>query len=513
MNYDVSKETVFVKKLIFDGCQEVPVDLDFSLPDYCPDIQRILKCSVYPKVTSRNISGDRLNIDGNIDIKIIYVDSEKKSVRYCENTTPFSCSIDLRTSPENAVAVISNKTEYINCRAIGPRKIDIHGAIAICAKVYNKTGQDIAFNIEGDDIQQKKSQEILSDLEGIGQQQFSISEMLDLGQNKPSPEIIIRSDVLLIPSECKNMVNKVSVKGEALVKILYIGDISTGQLEVMEYSIPFSQVVDVPGVNEKSKCCVHLEALGHEEQIQNDNQEDANLIMEDIRAAVTVTAYAEKEIEIIKDAYSVNYDLECMNENIKLCRLYESFEAPFSVNSTIEFTEFDISRAIDIWSETSSVNAKYEAGEIVFEGKLNICILAISVEEIPFYIERIIDFKHKKPFEMESEDVMVESEIYPAAIGYRITGSGCIEIKADLNLHADIYACKKCSIISGANALETEPRRKDKSAALTIYFAEAGETIWDIARKYYTFADKIKEENDIAEEILNQNQMLLIPMN
>ncbi len=513
MNYDVSKETVFVKKLIFDGCQEVPVDLDFSLPDYCPDIQRILKCSVYPKVTSRNISGDRLNIDGNIDIKIIYVDSEKKSVRYCENTTAFSCSIDLRTSPENAVSVISSKTEYINCRAIGPRKIDIHGAIAICAKVYNKAGQDITFKIEGDDIQQKKSQETLSDLEGIGQQQFSISEMLDLGQNKPSPEIIIRSDILLIPGECKNMNSKVSVKGEALVKILYIGDISTGQLEVMEYSIPFSQVIDVPGVNEKSKCCVNLEVLGHEEQIQNDNQDGTNLIMEDIKAVVTVTAYTEKEIEIIKDAYSVTYNLECTNENIKLCKLCESLESPFSVNSIIEFTEFNISRVIDVWSETSSINGKYENGEILFEGKLNICILAISVEEIPFYIERIIDFKHKVPLDLGNENVIVESEIYPKAVGYRITGSGAIEIKSDISLRSDIYTCKKCNIISGANALDEQPKHKDPNAALTIYFAEAGETIWDIARKYYTFVDKIKEENDIFEETIGQNQMLLIPMN
>lgn len=512
MNYDISRENLFVSKLIFDGCQELPVDLDFSLPDYCPDIQRILKCNVSPKITTRNISGDRLNIDGSVSVRLIYLDADKKSVRCCENSAPFSCSIDLRLSPENAAAVTSSRIEYMNCRAVTPRKIDIHGAIAVCAKVYNKDSQDITGSINGDDVQQKKSSVSISDLEGIGQQQFSISEMLDLGQNKPAPELIIRSDVSLVPGEYKNMINKVVIKGEALVKILYMGDISSGQLEVMEYSIPFSQVIDVPGATEESKCTVVLEVLGHEEQIQGDNQGDSNLISEDIKASASVMAYTDKDIEIVTDAYSTDYDLECSHEFVKLCKLSECIREPFSVKSVIEFTEFKISRVIDIWNDTSSVSGKYEDGKIICDGKMNVCILAIDLEEIPFYIERIIDVPYKKDVDVNAEEVTVESNICPVAIGYRITGSGSIEVKADVKINANIYSCKKCSMIVSASASDSEPKSKDNSAALTIYYADCGESVWDIARRYYTSVDSIKDENDISSDTIEQNRMLLIPM-
>ena len=512
MGYDVNKETISVKNLVFDGCQEVPVDLDFSLPDYCPDIQKILKCSVCPKVSSRNISGDRLNIDGNIDVKIIYIDSEKKSVRCCENTTPFSCSIDLRVSPENAVSVISNRVEYMNCRAVSPRKVDIHGALAICVKVYNKENRNVTCNIDGSDIQQRKCKMAFSDLEGIGQQQFSINEMLDLGQNKPAPEIIVRCDVSLILEECKNMLNKVMLKGEAVVKILYIGDISSGQLEVMEYSVPFNQVIDVLGAKEESKCSVFLEVLSHEEQIQTEEQGDANLIMEDIKAAATVMAYTENEVEVIKDVYSTDYNLECTNEIAKFYKFYNSIKELNSINSTIEFTEFKISRVVDIWSDTSQIKGKFEDGKILFEGKMNICVLALDVEESPFYIERIIDFEYKKELSL-NEEIIIESSLTPMAIGYRIIGSNSIEIKADVNISADVYICQKCNMVAEVEATETQPIDKDKNAALTIYFARAGESIWDIARKYYTSCDLIKEENEIEEEVLEQGRMLLIPMN
>ena len=48
MEYTLNRESLTTGEIIFDGAEEQPVDLDFSLPDYCPDIQRILKCQVYP---------------------------------------------------------------------------------------------------------------------------------------------------------------------------------------------------------------------------------------------------------------------------------------------------------------------------------------------------------------------------------------------------------------------------------------------------------------------------------
>ena len=46
MDCKLSRGLLPTQELVFDGCEEKPVDLDFSLPDYCPDIQRILKCRV-----------------------------------------------------------------------------------------------------------------------------------------------------------------------------------------------------------------------------------------------------------------------------------------------------------------------------------------------------------------------------------------------------------------------------------------------------------------------------------
>ena len=58
MEYHLRTEVLQGTEVVFDGCQEQPVDLTLSLPDYCPDIQRILKCQIYPCITSKSIVGD-----------------------------------------------------------------------------------------------------------------------------------------------------------------------------------------------------------------------------------------------------------------------------------------------------------------------------------------------------------------------------------------------------------------------------------------------------------------------
>ena len=75
MEYHLRTEVLQGTEVVFDGCQEQPVDLTLSLPDYCPDIQRILKCQIYPCITSKSIVGDSLEVNGNTMLRILYVDS------------------------------------------------------------------------------------------------------------------------------------------------------------------------------------------------------------------------------------------------------------------------------------------------------------------------------------------------------------------------------------------------------------------------------------------------------
>ena len=43
MDYKAVKQAVCVNETVFSKSAEVPFEFDFTLPDYCPDIVKILK--------------------------------------------------------------------------------------------------------------------------------------------------------------------------------------------------------------------------------------------------------------------------------------------------------------------------------------------------------------------------------------------------------------------------------------------------------------------------------------
>ena len=108
--------------------------------------------------------------------------------------------------------------------------------------------------------------------------------------------------------------------------------------------------------------------------------------------------------------------------------------------------------------------------------------------------------------------VTCDSSMTVVSLSYRITGANGIEVRAELGLSAVIHSRRTCRAVCYVSADESKPRAKDSSASLILYYADEGEKIWDIARRYCTSVEAIQQENDITEEEIPNKSMLLIPV-
>lgn len=510
MNYSMNRDRFSVSEVIFDGCQEQPIDLDFTLPDYCPDIRRILKCQVYPQINMKNITSDRLDVDGTAIVKLIYVDAIKNTIRCCEYKEPFSTSFNLDSPAENAMSFTKVRVEYMNCRAISPRRLDIHGAFSICAKIFSKTDQEIVNGVEEEDIQQKKEDKLISHVVGIGSQQFSVNETLEIGSGKPKIETIIRSSISITVKDTKAIANKLIIKADALVKILYLSDIDTGSMDTMEYTVPISQIVDVPGVDENSLCDIKIEILNSDIRPKTDSFNEDDLLSVDIKFAAMVIAYESKDLQMVTDVYSTKFNLNVDYKQTSIPKVIDFISELYTNKSNVDVPGEGVSEIIDVFNEVMMVNAKCEDNKVNFKGKMNVCILAIDEKEEPFYIERMIDFEYEKEYSDLPDNVICDVDPNLISIGFRINTKNSIEIKSEINIKATVLSADNFKVINDISTDEENPRQKD--ASLTIYYADKGESIWDIARSYCTSVDAIKIENDLNEDVLQKRGMLLIPM-
>ena len=99
---------------VFDGSYEVPIDTEYNLPDYCPDIQKVLTCRVTPEISSYGVSEDTLRCEGMCDIRVLYLDSKGDALRCCDFTKEFSASIKVKAAEEKASA-----PAYLHCCGAG----------------------------------------------------------------------------------------------------------------------------------------------------------------------------------------------------------------------------------------------------------------------------------------------------------------------------------------------------------------------------------------------------------
>ena len=127
------------------GCTvkaELPLETEILISDYLPPVFKLVKCFVRPVVLQKQLQPGRLNLDGYLRCTVYYQGEDGAGLCQTEQKLPFSKQLEL---PEFAftawAAQVEGQTEYINCRAVTPRRIEVRGAFGLVASIHtqNKT--------------------------------------------------------------------------------------------------------------------------------------------------------------------------------------------------------------------------------------------------------------------------------------------------------------------------------------------------------------------------------------
>ncbi len=505
MSYDLNKYSISKLSFTNSSVQEVPIDADITLPDYCPDIGKILKCQVSISVLSRNIAGDRLSVEGISLVELFYSDIEKNSVRCFKSEIPFSQNFNISSSLNAEVVTFDIKREYINCRAVSPRRLDIHGAFSLKALIFGRKNVELTNDIIGDDIKQQKCDVSFSQLNSIIQHQINVNETLDLGSDKTAPEFLLKSNLNINDIDCSCNGEQITISGNANIKILYVSDIETGKIDSIEYEIPINESIDSQGVMDDNNFLVIPELISHDEKIVSDSESPSNLINEEMKLMVTIFSFHDDETKIIIDAYSTDYNVELSNEIFE----FDKFDHMVCENvSHKENIESSVSQIIDVWSDYSSINISEKDNLKI---KINVCILALDLDFVPFYFEREIQF-YKKIDNLEVNNSSKSNfSISLQKIDYKLLNNNSISLKLNAQIFYNICTTENIKIVSEVFSDNSQKKEKDLNTSLIIYYADAGENLWNIAKSYGTTVEKIRSENEIDIDVLDSDRAILIP--
>lgn len=507
MDYKVINKAIAVTETLYDGFDERPVDCDFVLPDYYPDIAAVLKCTLKPVVQSKQLSGDRLIADGTVLIQVLYLDEARRCVRSCEIAKPFTSSFSVKPDAQNPVIRVTAKTDYVNCRAVSPRRLDVHGAFTVKLKMTAEGVEEVVTSIGGDTMFTRKNVVTYSVPVMSAEKGFTISEVLELGTNQPAAEALIRGDCVPVLGDCKLMANKAIIKGELQLCNLYVSDVTTGDTQKTRHEIPFSQIIDIEGMDEEWQCDVHLDVISSDIQISSNQNGEGRLLEVNIKIMATVHCYRTGMTEIVSDAYSTACPVRLEMKRLNTSHLTAIQRDNATVRETFDLPSEGVNNIIDIWCEAAPISESCENGATRITGRMMIYMLAKDDSGIVSFYERPADFN----LDYDDDCTSVSSDMAVERVDYSLTGAGQVEIRAQMNIVRRCFSDDSITAVSSVMVDENAAFPSEK-AALKIYFANSGESVWEVAKACHTSMDAVMEENSLGGDVLTKDTMLLVPL-
>ena len=95
-------------------------------------------------------------------------------------------------------------------------------------------------------------------------------------------------------------------------------------------------------------------------------------------------------------------------------------------------------------------------------------------------------------------------------------GASSLQVRCEVLVRGCISQLCQCSVMEQITVDETKPIQREDDCSLTIYYADPGETLWDIAKRYHTGMQSVMEANaqiELSEDSsISGREMLLIPI-
>lgn len=167
---------------------------------------------------------------------------------------------------------------------------------------------------------------------------------------------------------------------------------------------------------------------------------------------------------------------------------------------------------VDFWCETGALSASVQEQTLLVSGKLRYCMLGTDADGAPVYFEQAQDVAQEYQLETKADSYLTELFITVQDCQYEIQEKNKLQYHCKLQVDGMVLGVIPVSFITGIKVDETREKKRENQSAMTIYYADAGENIWSIAKRYNTSLSAVMEENGLEEEILPEKQIVLIPM-
>lgn len=515
MAIELIRENIECEQLLGENTCDTIIKAEYLIPDTHPDVIKILTVDSKPFIVNKEVMKDKVYLEGQIEYNIIYLakEEERMAVYNVTYVGKFSNYVEVPGAEHMMDCEYDCYIEHIECNIMNERKIAIEGVIKLKAEVYrNYTFEIIKDITNSEDIQMLKNPMQVDKIVGTINADMVAKCSMKVPNDKPEIGQILKCDVNIHKKDIKVMENKIAIEAAALVNILYKGK-DTREIISLQEEVGISKEVDYEGITSDMETYTDFKVDAMEVNIKQDELGENRVI--DIEALVKAATRAmyKEEMDIIQDAYSPSVFMEMKKENYKLNVTHGQAKGEIVVKGDIE-TDKNMPKISEIVMSSGRVcitDKRIVEDKVVVEGVLNVDVMYKTRDENNYICSSSEEIPFTCPVEIEGCKIQMQSiaKAFLESVEASIE-AGNIAIKAVVQVYARVNYIMPKEFLVDISLVEGEIPKKKSS--VTIYVVQNGDTLWKIAKNYFTTVDNLVKVNNIENvDDIKLGSKLIIP--
>lgn len=467
---------------------------DFSLPDYLPEIKRLLRVRATVLPPDKYIGAGNADFTGAVEYAILYSDNDGALYCVTENGE-YQFGVPLETVAD--VDLNDGMTcdadilpETVTGRVSAPRKVSVKCRLRTHVRLYGtRCLEESVSGADRNSIQRLCGQTEAARLfVGTGEPLQLGDEILCDTQNE--------GDMRVISTEGQVFVNEavagsgvVNCRGEVCLKLLCAREDSTALPMPLLRRIPFTQSIPTEGAEVNCDACA--DGVCHNMHV---TVEDGKILCE-VSVSLRARAIRNEQLSYTRDIYSTSAVCEPHFVPCIATRALKCGNGNFSLNSSFTAEELGVKSGMSVIDAAltpmvTSIEADH--GKYYLNGRCRAHLILSDGEEVAAQETEL-------PFRYETEGSAENVTEYSATvnpISCRVRADGeRIALDAELSVGLCLRSESRFDMLSEARFGEAVNR---SGAVYTICYPSREDTLWSVAKRYHRPVSAVFEINSLS---------------
>lgn len=494
---------------------QITLDDDFNVPDSKPDIEKVIKeqgTIIIQEITPMN---DRFTVKGVLAFNLLYISQEsKRPVHNMSGQIPFEENVNMEGISGDEVILYKWELEDMNVSLINSRKINVRAIIRFDFSAEDREEESVVTDVEDEDVRCTKDNFRMTRVAVSKKDTFRVKDEISLPMGKDNVAELLYSSVEFLEGETRAMEDRISLRGVLHIFVLYTGENENRGIEFYETELPVNGNIECIGARDNMISDISVLLNNKDLQIKPDEDGEERILDIEAVLSLTIKIYEDQEMEVLKDVYSTKNQLDVQRKNADYRNLLMKNNSKLRVVDTLQI-EKGQKPILQICNGSATVKVDeqtYVENGIQIDGVVSVQILYVTEDDarpigsihgdIPFsHVIEVKDINPNSTYEVRS---CVDQ------LSMVLIDENEIEVKVTICLEAIVFdeICQDMILSVAENGSLEEIRRNQPS--IVGYVVKDGETLWDIAKMFYTTTDDIRTLNELESEHLSEGQKLVI---